>query len=104
MVKVRRIVGESMSPTLVPGDIVLLWTFLPRYKIGDIVMVRHNGLEKIKRIHDVDKQNARVYLLGDNPAHSTDSRAFGWLDVRSVVGKVWWPRRPKSRSGAAFTQ
>lgn len=95
MIRIRRIVGESMSPTFRPGDIVIVWRAWPRYMVGDIVMVRHNGREKIKRLHDHDKQHAQVYLLGDNPAHSTDSRSFGWLDQQTLMGKVIWPRRAR---------
>jgi len=93
MLYIRRIVGESMSPTLRPGDIVLLWRTRSRYTAGDIVMIRHNGVEKIKRLQDM--QNAQVYLLGDNPAHSTDSRSFGWLSQQLLMGKVIWPRRAR---------
>ena len=35
-----------------------------------------------------------VFLLGDDPAHSDDSRAFGWAPLSEVRGVVWlrvWP-------------
>jgi nickel-type superoxide dismutase maturation protease len=64
-----------------------------RYKPGDVVVVRHNGREKIKRLHSM--QDDQVFLLGDNPPHSTDSRHFGWLSASVIVGKVVWPRTIK---------
>jgi hypothetical protein len=60
-------------------------------KVGDIVMISHNGLEKIKRI--ARYEHGKVYLLGDNPASSTDSRSFGWLDEAEVRGVLYWPKR-----------
>lgn len=57
---------------------------------GDIVVARHDGLEKIKRISDV--RPGAVFLTGDNTLHSTDSRDFGWLDSQAVIAKVVWPR------------
>jgi len=51
--------------------------------------VHHNGLEKIKRIEKL-KDN-RLYILGDNPTASTDSRHFGWLRAEDVLAVVIWP-------------
>lgn len=56
-----------------------------------MVIIRHDGLEKIKRIKRVDPQHG-IYVLGDNPGCSTDSRHFGWIDRDAVVGRVVWPR------------
>jgi phage repressor protein C with HTH and peptisase S24 domain len=85
----RRVMGDSMAPTLVPGKVVLA---LPARKLkrGDIVIVHHEGLDKIKRIHDISFD--KVFLTGDNPTHSTDSREFGWLPIEHVIGRLVWPR------------
>ena len=93
-VYLRRIVGDSMLPTLRHGQLVLFATWL-KPKAGDIVMVRHGGREKIKRIADMD--DSSVYLLGDNPAASTDSRQFGRLPLEQVVAKLLWPREYGSK-------
>jgi phage repressor protein C with HTH and peptisase S24 domain len=78
-----------MAPTLAPGQLVVgrrTDTLQP----GDVVIVSHNGLEKIKRIEQ--QQGNLLYLLGDNPASSTDSRNFGWVQADSIVAKVVWPK------------
>lgn len=53
-------------------------------------MVNHDSLEKIKRI--ARSEHGRVYLLGDNPQASTDSRTFGWLGEEHIRGVLYWPR------------
>lgn len=38
--------------------------------------------------------DGRIFVLGDNPDGSTDSRKFGWIDVATVTGTVTsriWP-------------
>lgn len=90
MFYLRRIAGDSMAPTFKNGQIILAvqsW----RPKLDDVVIVRHGEREKIKRLAKV--RAGEVYVLGDNLANSTDSRAFGWLDKTVVKAKVIWPRR-----------
>lgn len=86
---VRRISGESMLPTLRAGQLVLFASGRPLH-VGDVVMFRHDNKEKIKRIARLE--SGKVYLLGDNPEASTDSREFGWLGNEVVVGVLVWPR------------
>lgn len=34
------------------------------------------------------------FVLGDNPARSTDSRSFGYVSAERIIGRVWvrvWP-------------
>lgn len=86
---VRRVMGDSMTPTLVPGKLLL--AVPPRnVKRGDIVIVHHDGVDKVKRVHDVSFD--KVFLTGDNPAYSTDSRDFGWLPMEHIIGRLIWPR------------
>lgn len=85
---IRRVVGDSMLPTLTSGKLVVFVSRRPR--VGDVVMFRHSGHEKIKRVARLD--DGRLYVLGDNPVASTDSRDFGWLGLESVVATLLWPR------------
>lgn len=89
----RRVVGESMMPTLRRDQLLLVRR--GRFEIADVVLFLHEGMEKVKRVAEIDGE--RVFVLGDNPLESTDSRHFGWLPSMSVRGKVVWPRTTRLR-------
>lgn len=81
-----------MLPTLKPGEIIL--GMRPRdIWVGDVVVIRHRGLEKVKRVLYIGEGMDRIFVIGDNQAHSTDSRSFGWLSTKHVIARVVWPRR-----------
>lgn len=82
----RRVSGDSMLPGLPNGKVVLIYTWRRNYRIGNVVMVSHNGMEKIKRIQNI--KDGKVFVVGDNPNSSTDSRQFGWLPLSHVQGRV----------------
>jgi len=85
MLMLRRVQGASMHPTLPHGKLVFAWRF-KKPKAGDVVIVRHHRVEVLKRIHEI--KDDVMYLLGDNPAESTDSRHYGWLPLSAIVGVV----------------
>jgi len=85
MLLFRRVEGESMTPTYPQGKIVLAWRF-SKPKKGDVVIVKHHRLELIKRVDQLEGD--KIFLLGDNPDESTDSRHYGWLPLSSVLGVV----------------
>lgn len=83
---VRRITGTSMSPTFRPGQLVIGLRWWRRLRVGDVIVVHHELMEKIKRVERLEGNS--VWLLGDNRAASTDSRHFGPVRVDMVVARV----------------
>ncbi|HEX9340290.1 MAG TPA: nickel-type superoxide dismutase maturation protease [Thermoplasmata archaeon] len=93
-----RVEDDSMRPTLEPGDFVLVNRWAYRFRKpaeGDVVVLRSpegpNFL--IKRIANV-VDATKVFVVGDNPQGSRDSRHFGPVDRRALLGKVWLTARP----------
>ena len=97
------IAGDSMAPTLQEGEWWLAWR-TPTVAPGDLVVFAHpsaRGVLAVKRV--VALRPAGLWVEGDNPNRSTDSRHFGALAVDRVLGRLMWryspwpPRRPGRR-------
>ena len=84
--------GESMSPTLLPGESLLVQDDFYKYhplQVGDIILLQHptqSDLIMVKRIHQI--KDTEILVLGDNPSKSTDSRDFGFIKNSNILGKV----------------
>jgi phage repressor protein C with HTH and peptisase S24 domain len=79
-----RVNGESMLPGYAPGDLLVgvRW-FRPR--VGQVVIARREK-PLIKRIVRMDAKG--VWLEGDNPGRSTDSRHYGPLPPAALEAKI----------------
>lgn len=106
------VAGESMAPSLNPGDYLICELVTPRLGLirrGDKVVFEsptQPGVMTIKRVAAVEgddypversdgnrgiEQNStqqvphgELYLLGDNPSRSTDSRSYGTISVGAI--------------------
>lgn len=92
-VLVRRVVGHSMLPVLPPGTLVIGLTWLRKPLKNSVVVVEHEGKEKIKRIQDID--NDKIFIVGDHEDGSTDSRQFGWVSITTIKAHIVWPKTNK---------
>lgn len=87
-----------MRPALKPGDVILVDTWRYDNKTpapGDIILFTRNKQDKrvfIKRVHQAPKAlkatSDQIYVLGDNRAYSTDSRQFGLIDKKQIMGRA----------------
>lgn len=79
-----------MHPSYKEGGLLVAIGWFTGLKPRDVVIISHEGMEKVKRIQKV--RGRELFVLGDNSELSTDSRDFGWLPVDAVTAKVVWPR------------
>lgn len=80
-----------MKPTFLDGDTVFvnkLFYLLARPRIGDIVVFRLPKDKRllIKRVVDI-RENV-FFVIGDNKKESTDSRSYGFIKQKAILGKV----------------
>ncbi len=103
-----QVAGESMAPTLLPGDRVLVWRgfgpLRPPLRVGDLVAVvdpRDRERAMVKRVTRV--AGTEVSVQGDNEAASTDSRHFGPVPRSALRGRalrIEWPPTRRGPLGA----
>lgn len=98
---------HSMQPFLQHGDKILLHKPPKEFAPGMVIVFHHSKLKKdfIKRVHAIGplivkitegykkgnwklKEN-ELFLLGDNLEDSLDSRDFGPIHVKNVIGVYW---------------
>jgi nickel-type superoxide dismutase maturation protease len=94
------VAGGSMQPHLYAGDCVLLRRG-PRARLGDVILLRRPDqpdLLVVKRVQEV-LSDGRLWVAGDNPLASDDSRTFGPITPNAVQGRVIWRYRPLRRRG-----
>ena len=80
-----------MQPALQPGDRVLVRRLgsNPTLGVGSVLVTWHpqrTNLRLIKRLNRLDSTG--LWLLGDNPAKSTDSRQLGPVAKSLLIGEV----------------
>jgi phage repressor protein C with HTH and peptisase S24 domain len=94
-----RVMGDSMFPTLSPGDMVLIDTSktdpqirsrAPQDKRRPMIWaLLDSGEARIKRIERPN--TGTILLISDNPDHPPELRTGHQLDQLKVIGKVvWW--------------
>lgn len=102
--------GLSMSPTLEPRDWAIAFVSSD-IRRGDVVVLDHPlrpGFEIVKRLVALPGDTApdgtpladEVWVEGDRPDGSTDSRQFGPVPVDLVKARVllvWWPPKRMRR-------
>ncbi len=98
MLRLLKVKGDSLVPEFREGDFVvtikipLLWFNL---RAGDIVVFRHPeyGI-MIKKVEQFTPDGEYLFVVGTHP-NSVDSRRFGPVSRRDLIGKViWHVRKP----------
>ncbi len=88
-----RVTGNSMKPTFSPGDRVLVINHrFSAIVLGSVIVFYHYPTKRyfLKRVKEI-KRN-KYFVLGDNTYESTDSRTFGWIEKKEIIGRVIYPK------------
>ena len=96
-----KISGESMLPTLRPGQSALFIKATPKHEaskfgrrnkwLGKIVLIARinqfgaKDFYQVKRITEI--KDGKFFVVGDNESKSTDSRSFGYLTSDEIIGR-----------------
>ena len=89
-----------MQPTLEPGDRVLVRRLGRKTApvLGSVVVTWHPQRSKLRLIKRLSRLDSRgLWLLGDNPGESTDSRQLGAVPTNLLIGEVVG-RLPRGKS------
>lgn len=98
MCKLIKVSGDSLSPRYREGDFVLI-TKIPllfnRLEQGNTVVFKHPMYgTMIKKVNHIDKDGDQIYVIGTHDL-SVDSREFGPISTKDLIGKViWHVRKP----------
>lgn len=84
-----KIYGHSMGPIIKNGQTIFVSSIpylFSNPKIGDIVAFKKDEKVFIKRIARIENQ--KYFMTGDNKNDSLDSRDFGWIEKKDVIGRL----------------
>jgi len=84
-----KVSGHSMEPQIKNGEEVLVTGIIYLFKkpkINDIVAFKKDKKVLIKRIIGIDDD--KYFVAGDNKNDSLDSKTFGLISKRQMLGKV----------------
>jgi nickel-type superoxide dismutase maturation protease len=88
-----------MEPALTEGDWIVVAPLFRAPRVGEIVLARDPRAPQrlvLKRVAAV--QDGACTLLGDRREASTDSRTFGAIPIRDLVGRAIFRYAPVARA------
>lgn len=91
--RIAMVSGSSMNPTLRDGQFCLI-KLTDELQDGDIIVIDTKDISNIraesiiKRYQESKSTEEGIYVLGDNYLNSYDSRKFGLIDRKNLIGRV----------------
>jgi signal peptidase I len=102
MFSLLKVEGNSLEPIVMEGDFVIaskIPFLIRQVRAGDLIVFQHVLYKTmIKQVERYEPETGDIYVTGTHSG-SIDSRIFGPIQMRDVVGKVIWhiQRNPKKR-------
>lgn len=100
MLRIIKVAGDSLLPMYNNGDFVLIAKIpflLVKIKVGDIVVFKHPAYgQLIKKVDAVMDQEDKLFVIGFHE-NSVDSRQFGAISKKNILGKVIWHFKKPTR-------
>ena len=98
MLRIFRIHGNSLEPEYQSGDFVLVSKIPFLFhspKPGEMIGFFHPAFGLlIKQIGSYNPQTRQLFVMGTHP-DSVDSREYGEISRKQVIGKVLWHIHPQ---------
>ena len=84
--------GDSMSPALANGDLIVIDSAVTRINVSGIYVLRFDGELTVKRV--IRKSDGSVLVTSDNPAYAKADEHFTREAAAAinVIGRMVWPR------------
>jgi signal peptidase I len=99
MLRLIRVSGNSLLPEYEHGDFVLIAKIpflIARPDKGDLIVFNQPGYGRLIKLVEQRLSDSRGYLVTGTQADSVDSRQFGAVKEKDILGKVIWHiRRPE---------
>lgn len=95
MIQIMRVSGNSLAPDFHEGDFVVIvkipfFLHIKRIKSGDVIVFSHPDYGiMVKRVESIFPVSGEIWVQGNHPS-SIDSRQFGPIQQKDVIGKIIW--------------
>jgi len=84
-------IGDSMEPTLHPGDVVMLDMSVTQIQNNALYALQVNGSLLVKRVQRM--MDGRVIIRSDNDLYEPETISTDMADSIKVVGRIVWAGR-----------
>lgn len=85
-----QVAGDSMSPTLIDGETIMIDRGVREIEVDGIYVVHLGGRRLVKRIQR--KFDGTLVIISDNQAYERETISRGHVQDVVVLGRMVWPR------------
>ncbi|QPJ61660.1 MAG: helix-turn-helix transcriptional regulator [Candidatus Nitronauta litoralis] len=80
--------GDSMTPTLLDGDLILVNRGVQEYRSDGLYVLNFDGNLQVKRIQKMPTGD--LIIQGDNPAYKAFTAVGDQVELLTIIGRVVW--------------